>query len=60
MKCIKRIYISMPERLWKESQRCSLWQVKELSEEAVQILASVPRRNPFLEELVEQLIYREK
>ena len=35
-------------------------QVKELSEEAVQILASVPRRNPFLEELVEQLIYREK
>lgn len=35
-------------------------QVKALSEEAVAILASFPRRNEFLEQLVEQLIYREK
>lgn len=35
-------------------------QVKELSEEAVRILASFPRRNLFLEALTEQLIYREK
>ena len=34
--------------------------VEELSEEAVGILASFPRRNLFLEELVRQLIYREK
>ncbi len=26
MNCIRRISTSMPERLWKESQRCSLWQ----------------------------------
>lgn len=35
-------------------------QVKELSEEAVAILSVFPRRNLFLEELVEQLIYRKK
>lgn len=35
-------------------------QVKELSEEAVQILQSFPQRNLFLEALTEQLIYREK
>lgn len=35
-------------------------QVQELSGEAVAILTSFPRRNMFLEELVEQLIYREK
>lgn len=40
----------------EESKR----QVERLSEEAVQILASFPRRNLFLEELVQQLIYREK
>lgn len=34
--------------------------VEELSEEAIGILASFPRRNLFLEELVRQLIYREK
>lgn len=40
----------------EESKR----KVEELSREAIGILASFPRRNPFLEELVEQLIYREK
>lgn len=35
-------------------------QVERLSSEAVEILASFPRRNLFLEELVRQLIYREK
>lgn len=35
-------------------------QVKQLSEEAVGILSGFPRRNLFLEELAEQLIYREK
>ena len=35
-------------------------QVKELSREAIAILASFSRRNPFLEQLVEQLISREK
>lgn len=40
----------------EESKR----QVGILSEEAVEILSSFPRRNPFLEELVRQLIYREK
>ncbi len=35
-------------------------QVEELSREAIVILQSFPRRNLFLEELVEQLIYREK
>ena len=35
-------------------------QVEELSNEAVRLLRSFPRRNPFLEELVEQLIHREK
>lgn len=34
--------------------------VKRLSEEAVSILTSFSRRNPFLEELAERLIYREK
>ncbi|MDE7018740.1 MAG: polyprenyl synthetase family protein [Lachnospiraceae bacterium] len=34
--------------------------VAALSNEAVQILASFPERNLFIEELVEQLIYREK
>ena len=34
--------------------------VEELSREAISILTSFPRRNVFLEELVEQLIYREK
>ena len=34
--------------------------VKELSEEAIGILSSFTRRNLFLEELVRQLIYREK
>lgn len=40
----------------EESKR----QVEKLSQEAVEILASFPRRNHFLEELVRQLIYREK
>ena len=40
----------------EESKR----QVKELSEEAVTILQSFSRRNLFLENLVQQLIYREK
>lgn len=40
----------------EESKR----KVEELSREAIGILASFSRRNPFLEELVEQLIYREK
>ena len=40
----------------EESKR----QVERLSEEAVEILASFPRRNPFLEELVRHLIGREK
>lgn len=35
-------------------------QVAELSKEAVSILTSFPKRNLFLEQLVEQLIYREK
>ncbi len=35
-------------------------QVEELSREAIGILASFARRNPFLEQLVEQLIHREK
>lgn len=35
-------------------------QVEELSREAIEILASFPRRNLFLEQLVEQLISREK
>ena len=35
-------------------------QVDELSREAIEILASFPRRNVFLEQLVEQLISREK
>lgn len=34
--------------------------VEELSREAIDILTSFPRRNLFLEQLVEQLIYREK
>ena len=34
--------------------------VEELSEEAIGILTSFPRRNEFLEELIRQLIYREK
>lgn len=34
--------------------------VEELSKEAIAILASFPQRNFFLEQLVEQLIYREK
>ena len=40
----------------EESRR----QVEKLSAEAVEILASFPRRNLFLEELVRQLIYRQK
>ncbi len=40
----------------EESKR----QVRELSEEAVEILRSFPRRNVFLENLTERLIYREK
>lgn len=40
----------------EESKR----QVKELSQEAVEILRSFPQKNGFLETLVEQLIYREK
>lgn len=35
-------------------------QVEELSKEAVTILTSFPQRNSFLEQLVEQLIYRDK
>jgi geranylgeranyl diphosphate synthase type II len=35
-------------------------QVEKLSQEAISMLASFPRRNLFLEQLVEQLIYREK
>lgn len=35
-------------------------QVRELSQEAVEILKSFPRKNEFLETLVERLIYREK
>ena len=38
----------------------SIRQVEKLSAEAVEILASFPRRNLFLEELVRQLIYRQK
>ena len=34
--------------------------VASLSNEAIQILASFPKRNLFLEKLIEQLIYREK
>lgn len=40
----------------EESKR----QVAKLSEEAVEMLASFPKRNLFLEKLAEQLIYREK
>lgn len=40
----------------EESKR----QVEKLSEEAVEILSVFPRRNQFLEELVNQLIYRER
>lgn len=40
----------------EESKR----QVRELSEEAVEILRSFPQKNGFLETLVERLIYREK
>ena len=40
----------------EESRR----EVERLSDEAAGILASLPRRNLFLEELVRQLIYREK
>ena len=40
----------------EESKR----QVEALSEEAVGILKVFPHRNVFLENLVEQLIYREK
>lgn len=40
----------------EESKR----QVKELSQEAVEILRSFPQKNEFLETLVERLIYREK
>ncbi len=35
-------------------------QVEELSREAVAILTSFPKRNAFLEQLIEQLIYRKK
>lgn len=35
-------------------------QVRELSEEALEILRSFPQKNEFLETLVERLIYREK
>ena len=35
-------------------------QVEELSREAVAILTTFPKRNDFLEKLIEQLIYREK
>ena len=35
-------------------------QVEELSREAVAILTSFPNRNAFLEQLIEQLIYRKK
>ncbi len=35
-------------------------QVEELSREAVAILTSFPKRNAFLEELIEKLIYRKK
>lgn len=35
-------------------------QVRELSQEAVEILRSFPQKNEFLETLVERLIYREK
>lgn len=35
-------------------------QVEELSREAVAILTSFPKRNVFLEQLIEQLIYRKK
>lgn len=35
-------------------------QVEKLSREAIGILTAFPRRNEFLEKLVEQLIYREK
>ena len=35
-------------------------QVRELSQEAVEILRSFPQKNKFLEILVEWLIYREK
>lgn len=50
----KLTYVSMHGL--KESKE----QVEELSKEAVSILTSFPKRNLFLEQLVEQLIYREK
>ena len=50
----KLTYVSMHGL--KESKE----QVEELSKEAVAILSSFPKRNLFLEQLVEQLIYREK
>lgn len=50
----KLTYVSMHGL--KESKE----QVEELSKEAVSILSSFPKRNLFLEQLVEQLIYREK
>ena len=34
--------------------------VKEISEEAISLLKSFPKRNVFLEDLIEKLIYREK
>ena len=50
----KLTYVTMHGLMKSESK------VKELSEEAIGILASFTRRNSFLEELVRQLIYREK
>lgn len=50
----KLTYVSMHGL--KESKE----QVEELSKEAVAILSSFPKRNLFLEQLIEQLIYREK
>lgn len=50
----KLTYVSMHGL--KESKE----QVEELSKEAISILTSFAQRNSFLEQLVEQLIYREK
>lgn len=50
----KLTYVSMHGL--EESKR----QVEKLSEEAVGLLSSFPHRNDFLEELVRQLIYRER
>lgn len=50
----KLTYVSMHGL--KESKE----QVEELSKEAIRILTSFEQRNVFLEQLVEQLIYREK